>query len=68
MWYGGTHRKCDRREQARQAFSIIQNYHFDKTTKFNDLLGRGIDKVVAARIVHLLHNQDFGVEEYVYED
>jgi hypothetical protein len=65
MWYGSSHRICERREQAKQAYSVIQNYHFDKTTKFRELIDRGIDKMVAARIIHLLHNQDFGAEEYV---
>ena len=65
MWYGGSYRECHRYEQSREAYSIIKNLELDKDTKFKELLQRGINKVIAARIIHLLHNQDFGVERYV---
>lgn len=64
MWYGGTGRICNRGEQARQAYSVIKNLNLDSNIKFEQLRKLGIDKVVAARILHLIHNKDFGVEEY----
>lgn len=61
MWHGGYYTECNRKQQARECYCIIEHMGLTSQNSFRDIIDRlPLPPIMVARIRHLLYNEDFG--------